>query len=144
MKSLIIVSLFLISSLSFSQSIDVSKDEPLSSILKRATCEIEVLKSLIILKGDDYTSSHHLLLGVKTRETKVRQIPVGRKILISSMDQYFIKLNDKTIDRACLRKTLDNSDIYCEPLKGITIHDLERQSNEAITVTCRDDTPTDI
>lgn|SRR5690606_16494525 len=144
MKLTISFGLLLMTSVALAGPIEVDKGEPLRFILKRATCEIEVLKPLLIFKGKDYTSADYFLIGVKTSENKVRKIAPGRKILISSMDRHFIHFKDKTIDRSCLRKTLEYSDIYCEPLHKTTIGELERLSGEAITVTCKDDIPTEI
>lgn len=145
MKSFIICFAFLgFLSVARAQEVDVPADVPLSEIMKRATCEIQVTKPIIILKNEDYGSASYFLIGVKQKENSVRRIPVGRKILITSMDQYFIQFKDKSIDRACLRKTLDDEDIFCTPLKGITILDLEKQSDGAVTVVCRDDDPTEI
>lgn len=144
MKFLFLLSVILVSFTNNAAPIEVDKSEPLRSILKRATCEVVVLKPFTILRGDDFSSSEYFLIGVKTRENSVRKISQGRKILISSMDKNFIIFKDNVIDRACLRKTLEERDIYCEPLLATTISDLEKLSAEAITVTCKDDSPTEI
>jgi len=137
----IMTGLFALVSLSTANAklINVPNDVPLSEVIKTAYCEVNILKPIIFGKGLDISSSGTFHFLSLKRENTVRRLPMGRVLSIARMDEDYIIFKDKSIALSCLGPSFER----CSRLGTFTINEIQTGSENAVSITCKDENVTD-
>lgn len=138
MKFLFTIAALLCSLSSFAQEQEAS----LSTVLKVASCEIQITKSPIIFgKEQAHGRSQQMIFLAHESSSQLRRMSAGRKLKISGISSKTILLDDPSLSSICI---LNQKNKCSRGLKQITASQIERSSGGNVKVLCKKDPIKDI
>jgi hypothetical protein len=142
----VILGLLTISSISFfapganAQTGNNSQELPLAELLRTSDCEMEILEPFIFKKGNLSAFGRSFAFDAKTNEQTLRRLPIGRTLKIAVVVTNGIRFKDESIEFGCILGTNN----FCKVMGGLTISEIESQSDNSVSIVCREEEIIDI